>query len=196
MKNLIKQKSRKVYKEWDLFFLFLYIFFLPIAHVTTIQLILKLLFALYVIEKYKHLNEFKIAFFEYKVLWIAFLLFFILALLSLFKTPNKIETLKEIKGELIENLIFFIIFFYYAIKLNKNKLKTILSSILIIFLIHNVINIIIWIKHGGWPFRAGALLDTPNGERFGIWITYSIALGIAFFRINKKLSIISLLIFL
>ncbi len=160
---------------WDLIFLCIYIFFLPIAHVATIQAISSVLFAIYVVYKYN--KNFSLEYLKpFKSLWIALGIYTFLAFLSLIYTPDKIETLKEIKGELLEHIFFLIIFFFYALNISQERFKKILWILFVILTFHNIVNIIIWIKHGGWPFRAGALLDTPGGERFGIWITYTLGL--------------------
>jgi O-antigen ligase len=38
-----------------------------------------------------------------------------------------------------------------------------------------------------WPYRAGGLLDSGGGERFGIWATYALAISIAFLFSKYKL---------
>ncbi len=178
------KKDKKNKFPWDLLFLSVYIAFLPVAHVATVQSVSSVLFVIYVIVKYKHtfsLEPLK----KFKSLWIAFAVYTFLAFLSLFFTPDKIETLKEIKGELLEHLFFLIIFFFYAINIDEKRFRRILGIIFFVLFVHNIINIIIWTKHGGWPFRAGGFLDTPGGERFGIWITYSLSLAISLFYVNK-----------
>ena len=175
-----------------MFFLTLYVFFLPIAHVATIQALLIISFLLVFFKNYYKSFSFKLIL-HFKSLSIAFLIFVVLAFLSLFNTPDKTETFKEIRRELLKNLFFFLIFLNYAFFIEKRKFKKLIILIGIVLFVHGIINLIIWIKHGGWPFRAGGLLDTPGGERFGIWITYILGLSFGIFKYYPKYGILPII---
>ncbi|NOX15268.1 MAG: O-antigen ligase family protein, partial [Epsilonproteobacteria bacterium] len=180
--------SKKTIKKYiDTIFLSIYFFTLPISHFTTAQSISSVLFIITAFIKYRNKISFS-SIFEYKNILIVFFGFLTLALISLFYTPDVIGSLKEIKSELIRNFILMFIFFYYFSVIESNKLeKTVFITFFILF-VHSVINIFIWFNHGGWPFRAGGLLDSGGGERFGIWITYALSASIALFFTKYKKS--------
>jgi len=171
--------TRIIKENFDLFFLSIYFFSLPIAKVTSIQGISLALFILYfLIENYKNLKIKRILYF--KNIITVFTILLLLAILSLFFTPDIIETLKEIKSELIRSFIVLIIFFSYTLLNNTKKITYILYIIATVLLVHTFLNLFIWYSHNMWPYRAGGLLDSGGGERFGIWATYALAMPIAF----------------
>ncbi len=200
MKNY-KAKFNLIWDNLDLIFLTFYLFFLPVAHVATLQAIGKVTFSLWILYKYRDYKKF-FHIFKFKGFCIAFGFYILLSFLTLFHTVDVKETFKEIRHELLYNLLFFWIFFYYALHLSQEKIKKIIFILASILFFHGTINIFIWVKHGGWPFRAGGLLDTPGGERFGIWITYFLSLSIAFLHIywrnlkNSFLLILGILFFI
>ncbi len=115
----------------------------------------------------------------------------ILSLWSIYYTPNVKESIGEIKGELIRNFFLLAIFFYFILYTHYEKHILIMLTLILFF--NTSYNIITWIVHGGFPFRAGGLLDNGGGERFGIWATYSLALAIALcFSSYKKYGFILL----
>ncbi|ACM92747.1 O-Antigen Polymerase family [Nautilia profundicola AmH] len=181
------------YKNYlDILFLFIFLITLPISHVAAIQNISFGLFILSFIFIYKPKIKIKILWY-YKNLLISFFILTLLAFLSLFNTPNIIETLKEIKGEIFFNLIIMLTAFYYFLYIEREKIKIVFFMILIILIIHTLINIFIWYHHGFWPYRAGGLLDSGGGERFGIWVTYMLAMSFTFLY-NKKIFVILFLL--
>ncbi|AZV47377.1 hypothetical protein C3L23_08860 [Nautilia sp. PV-1] len=182
----------KIKTNIDILFLAIFIFTLPIAHFTAVQNISFGLFLVSFILIYKPKFEIT-SLLYYKKLIIAFALFILLAFLSLFNTPNIIETLKEIKGEIFFNLIVMLTGFYYFLNIEERKIKIIFYIILAVLTIHTLINIYIWYHHGFWPYRAGGLLDSGGGERFGIWATYMLTMSFTFFY-NRKVFIILFLL--
>jgi len=177
---------QKIYYKYniDLFFLSIYFFSLPIAHFAAVQSISSILFLITFFLLYSRNIKYKLLL-EYKNILFVFIFTLFLALISLFNTPDIIESLKEIKGEIVVNFFILYIFFYYTILINEDKFKKIIFIILGVLTIHTFINIYIWYIHGGWPYRAGGLLDSGGGERFGIWATYMLSASIALFFIRK-----------
>ena len=162
----------------DLLFLSIYFFSLPIAGITSIQSIsLSIFIVIFLLKNYKNL-QIKSIFF-YKNILITFFILLTLALLSLFFTPDIHESVKEIKSELIKNFIIIAIFFLYTI-LNEKKISSLLYIITIVLFSHTLINIYMWYINHMWPYRAGGLLDSGGGERFGIWATYALSIFLAF----------------
>ncbi len=185
----------RVKNNIDLFFLSIYFFSLPIAHFTAVQSISGALFVLtFIIQDYKNI-KFNLVL-KYKNIICVFFVFLLLALISLFYTPDIKESLKEILHELIRNFIVLFMFIYYIYLSDNKRIKNILTIIASILLMHTLFNIGIWIYNGGWPVRTGAFLDgtikgirTGGGERFGIWATYMLAMSIALlFSKYKKIA--------
>lgn len=172
----------------------LYFFSLPIAGITAIQnIFLGLFILLFFIYNYNKINYKGI--FYYKELLIILGVIIVLALISLFFTPELKESLKEIRSELIKNILFMFIFFYFTINYFHVIKKYLIYVLAFIFLIHSLINIYMMIDAGGFGFRGGGLLDNGGGERFGIWATYSFAFSIALlFTRFKKLALFFLII--
>ena len=165
-------------KNIDLFLLSIYFLSLPIAGITSIQSIsLGLFVIVFLINNYKNFQLKNILF--YKNIIITFFILLALAILSLFFTPDVKETLKEIKSELIRSFIVMTIFFLYTVLNKKKKITYILYILTAILLFHTLINLYIWFTNGMWPYRAGGLLDSGGGERFGIWATYALSISIA-----------------
>lgn len=187
-------KLRHFTEKYYFLFLFIYILFLPIAHTASIQSIALALFVIFfLLFEYKNLRWQSILT-QKKILFI-FSGFFILALISLWFTPDVVETLKEIKKELLKNFIIMAIFFYFTLRQDNINLQKILYIIFISLTFHTLYNIYTWIDHGGLPFRAGGFLDNGGGERFGIWATYALAFSITlFFTYSKKIAILCFLI--
>ncbi len=185
-------KNKKILSNIELLFLGIYFFTLPIAHITSIQSISSVLFICFFLFKNYNNIDYRI-FFEYKWLIISMIITLVLAFISLGFTPEINNSLKEIKSELIRNFALMIILFYYTLLTDEVKLKKLISIIFCVLLIHTIINLVIWIEHGGFPYRAGGLLDSGGGERFGIWATYSLAASIALFYTNYKKSTLFIL---
>lgn len=177
--NIINSIKNFLITYVDLIFLSIYFFSLPIAHATSIQSIsLGFFIIVFLIRNYRNLHIKSILF--YKNILIVFSVLLILSILSLLFTPDIKESLKEIKSELIRSFIVMAIFFLYTILNDKKRIKYILYIIASVLLLHTFINIFIWYTHNTWPYRAGGLLDSGGGERFGIWATYAFAMSIAF----------------
>ena len=178
----------------DLFFLSIYFFSLPIAHFAAVQSISSALFILsFLIKEYKQIKLSLIL--ENKNIVYVFLILLLLALISLFNTPNIQESIKEIERELIRNFIVLFLFMYYIYLSDNKKIKKILYIIIFVLFIHTIINIFIWLQHGGWPYRAGGLLDSGGGERFGIWATYMLAISMALLFSKYKKTAMLFLVF-
>jgi len=178
----------------DLLFLSIYFFSLPIAHFTAVQSISGALFILtFLIQDYRKIELNLIL--KYKNVIYVFLVILLLALISLFYTPDINESLKEILHELVRNFIVLFVFVYYIYLSDDKKIKNIFIIIASILLIHTLLNIGVWIYNGGWPVRTGAFLDgtikgirAGAGERFGIWATYMLSISLAMiFQKYKKL---------
>jgi len=191
----------KIYSKHnvDLFFLSIYFFSLPIAHFAAVQSISGALFILtFLIQDYKKIKLNLIL--KYKNIIYVFLVILLLALVSLFYTPDIKESLKEIERELVRNFLMLFIFIYYTYFSDNKKIKNIFIIIASILLIHTLLNIGVWIYNGGWPTRTGAFLDgtikgirAGGGERFGIWATYMLAISLAIiFQKSKKMGYIFL----
>lgn len=186
---------KQIFKEnIDLFFLTVYFFSLPISHFAAVQSISLSLFILFFLIKYYRKIDFS-AIKKYKKIIFVFASIFILAIISLFNTPDIKESLKEIKSEIIVSFFMLFIFFYYTLFIKVEKFKKIIFIIFTILFVHSMINIFIWYTHGGWPYRTGGLLDSGGGERFGIWASYMLSSGIAlFFSKYKKIAFVFLVI--
>ncbi|WP_041960274.1 O-antigen ligase family protein [Sulfurospirillum arsenophilum] len=186
-------KLRHFTEKYYFLFLFIYILFLPIAHTASVQAISLALFVIFfLLFEYKNLR-WKAILIQKKILFI-FSGFLVLALISLWFTPDVVETLKEIKKELLKNFIVMALFFYFTLRQDNISLEKILYIFFFSLTFHTLYNIYTWITHGGFPFRAGGLLDNGGGERFGIWATYALAFSIAlFFTHYKKIATICFL---
>lgn len=186
--------NKQYFKEMDLLFLAIYFFSLPIAHFTAVQSIsITIFILLFLIKFYKNINLKPILYFK-NIIYVFFVIL-LLAIISLYNTPDLVRSIKEIKSEILRNFILLFIFFYYTTLIDEKKIKKIIFIIFIVLSIHSIINIFIWCQHGLWPYRAGGLLDSGGGERFGIWATYMLSASIALFATKyKKLSLFLLLI--
>ena len=188
--------STKLYlkNNLDLIFLSIYFFSLPIAHFAAVQSISSALFILtFLIQNHSKIELNLIL--KYKNVIYVFLIFILLALISLFYTPDIQESIKEIGRELIRNFFVLFLFVYYIYLSDDKKIKNIFIIIASILLIHTLLNIGVWIYNGGWPARTGAFLDgtikgirSGAGERFGIWATYMLSISLAMiFQKYKKI---------
>lgn len=175
-------------EKYYFLFLFIYIFFLPIAHTAAIQSIVLVLFLIFFLFfEFKRI-DYKSILTQKKIIFIFIGLLF-LALLSLHFTPNIDESLKEIQHELIRNFCVMFLFFYYITLNPYQKIKILLAILSIILLFHTITNIIVWFYYGGYPVRAGGLLDGGPGfagERFGIWATYALAFSMGLLLTQYK----------
>ena len=177
----------------DLFFLSIYFFSLPIAHFTAVQSISGSIFIIIFFIKYYNKIQFTIVYKYYKNIVFIFLVFIILALISLFNTPDLKESIEEINSELIRNFLVLFMLIFYIYFSNDKKIKSIFIIIASILLIHTLLNIGVWIYNGGWPARTGAFLDGTikgirigSAERFGIWATYMLSAAIALILLKYK----------
>ncbi len=165
----------------------IFFFSLPIAGVASIQSISLGLFIIYALIKNHGKIPYKKLFF-YKNILLAFIIILFLALVSLYFTPDVKESLKEIKSELVRSFAVMGIFFLYTIINDRKKIINIFYVIMLSLLLHTIINLFIWYSHGMWPYRAGGLLDSGGGERFGIWATYAFSAAIAMLFTKYKKS--------
>lgn len=179
----------------DLLLLFIFLVSLPIGGVSAIQNLSFLFFSISVLVSFR--KDLLIDFLSLKSFLVIFLSFLFLSLFSTFYSISSEETLSEVRGEIIKPFfVLFISFIFFSLSSNE-KIKKIITVILVILMIHSLLNLIMWYQGGFWPFRAGGLLDNGGGERFGIWATYSLSISIAlFFTKYKKLGILLFLFFL
>lgn len=191
--NKIKDFNEKY--NFDLFFLFLFIVSLPIAHVTALQNISFLFFFIFSLLSLKKIkfNLFK----EFNYFVIIIILFVFISFLSIEYSLFPAKVLSQIRAELIKPLLVLIVAFFFILNINKNRLKYVFFILLFGLFIHGCINLYLWNSNGFWPFRSGGLLDNGGGERFGIWATYSLSISIAlFFTKYKKIAFLIFSIFL
>ena len=177
----------------DLFFLSIFLFSLPISRVTAIQNISFVLFVLLSFLILKNIHYRKILSFQ---LYLSLLVGLItISIISIGFSIEPKETISEIRGELVKPFIISLIIFLFFYKFDDIKIQKIFFIIVVSLGFHTLLNIYIWFEHGLWPYRAGGLLDSGGGERFGIWVTYSLAVAIAlFFTKYKKIAIFFLVI--
>lgn len=178
----------------DYFFLFIFLLTLPISNVTAIQNISIFMFILLIIitnnKIYK--NIIKIKKYLYLILGIIFL-----ALISILFSIDPKETISEIRGEILKPFIISLFIFIFMLKRNIKEIYTVILLILISLFVHSVINLIVWYEGGLWPFRAGGLVDSGGGERFGIWATYALSISFAlFFTKYRNIGIVLFVVFL
>lgn len=175
-------------KNYYFLFLFLYFFTLPIAHTAAIQSIsISLFIVCFFAFEFKSI-AFK-ALLSQKTTLFLFGGLLVLALISLFFTPDLHDSLKEIRNELVRNFLLTFCLFYVAITKNDAMLKRILLILFCVFLFHTISNIVLWISYGGFPVRSGGFLDGGPGfagERFGVWATYTLAFSIGLFYTPYK----------
>lgn len=154
----------------------IFFFSLPIAHVSSIQSISIVLFIiLFFYFEYKNVLLKPIT--SQKSIIYIFLGLLVLSFWSLCYTPNLKESIGEIQSEIIRNFLLLSVLFYFT--LYTHNIKNLLIILCCVLFFHTNYNIMTWIIHGGFPFRAGGLLDNGGGERFGIWATYALAISIS-----------------
>lgn len=203
-KNLSVDSLTNVYRPvvtWIdntiLFCLAVLIFVLPIAHTATIRSFalftpaILLVFRYYLTKNFRWINTF----FE-----LPFIAFFIVAVISIFTSVDRHETLKEIWGELIVPILLFYTI-YYAIK-DKNEAFILVKVLFISSLIFSLYSFYDFYRHGGKFFtvvyRAGGLRDPGGGEVAALYHTMVIPFifwGLFYFETKKqKVLMFSLLI--
>lgn len=177
----------------ELFFLFILLLTLPIAHVTTIQGIALWGFILIGITYFNKENFRR--FFTFRFFLSAYFILFILAIFSIIYSIQPQETVSEIASEIIQPFILLLFSYLYIIKLDYKYIIFLFIIISSILFCHTIINIFIWLAYnGGWPARTGGLLDgtigskVAAGERFGIYATYALAASISLFFTKYKKS--------
>jgi len=177
----------------DLFFLSVLLFSLPIAGVTAVQNISLVLFFIvcFIVSKdiqYKEVISLRI----YLMIILGLV---VTSIISVYFSIEPKETISEIRGELIKPFVLSLIVFLFIYVFDDNKIKKIFFILFAALFFHTLLNMYIWIDNGLWPFRAGGLLDSGGGERFGIWTTYSLSMAIAlFFTKYKKIAILFFLL--
>lgn len=186
-------------KNTNLFLLLLLVLVLPVAHVTSIQNITLGLFSLITLTMITKENIKK--FITFKIFLISYFTLFVLALISIQYSINAYETIDEIRGELIKPFIILIFLYIYTYEIDLKKIWYIFFIICFALFFHTLLNILVWIYNGGWPVRTGGFLDgsigtkLAAGERFGIYVTYSLAISISlFFTKYKKFAFIFLIL--
>jgi len=177
----------------DLFFLSILLLSLPIAGVTAVQNISFVLFIIICFVVLKGIPYKKVLSFQTYLIIISGLI--VTSLISIYFSIEPKETISEIRGELVKPFILSLIVFLFIYIFDDSKIKKIFFILFVALFFHTILNIYIWIDNGLWPFRAGGLLDSGGGERFGIWTTYSLAMAIAlFFTKYKKIAILFFLL--
>ncbi|WP_428027034.1 O-antigen ligase family protein [Arcobacter sp.] len=186
--NVINQKY-----HLDLFFLSIVFFTLPIAHVTAIQNIALFLFLLLSLFSLKKLDVIK--FMNLKFFISLFSILLILSILSLNYTIDFRTTFSEIRSEIIKPFVILFFMYIFILSSSHHKKLFVFYILLITLILHTIINLYQWNINGFWPFRAGGLLDNGGGERFGIYVTYTLAISISlFFTKYRKIALIILLL--
>ncbi|MGC8796882.1 O-antigen ligase family protein [Thermodesulfovibrio sp. 3462-1] len=173
------------------------IFVLPIAHTATIRSVamftpMLLLFGRYFIAKdFKWIKtSFELPFFA----------FFLMAIISIFTSVDRHETVKEIWGELIVPILLFYTT-YYAIE-NKNHAFILLKALFIGSLVFSLYSFYDFYQHGGKFFtvvyKAGGLRDPGGGEVAALYHTMVIPFifWALFYWENTKEKILLFFIFL
>ena len=182
--NLFLLKEINFKFHLDLLFLFIYISALPIAHVNAVQNISLALFMLVFFITSNQILFRQIL--KLKLFLFIILSFVALSLISIYFSIDYKETIKSIRSELIKPILIGLVMFAFTLTLEKKRLKYLFVLIFIALCVHTIINIVVWQMNGGWPFRAGGLLDNGGGERFGIWATYFFAMALALFQTQYK----------
>lgn len=172
----------------------IYIFVLPISHVTAVQSISLGLFAFLVL-----FNDYKNFVFKdilaIKNILIILIGLLLLSYLSLFYSVDIGQSFKEINSELLKNIIVMLFVFLYFKSLPEHLLEFYMRLIYISIFVHMLINIYIW-HHFGFEFsvntRMGGLLDGAleqgggAGERFGIWVTFFLAFALSLWYFSDR----------
>ena len=192
-------KYRNLSEYLKYLFFSIYVFFLPVAKVASIQSISIAAFIFLVVAtEYKKWSLMDLT--KIKKLLILFFVILFLAYLSLLYSVDINETLKEANKVIVKNIAIMIILFFYFKHLQYEKTKIYFCILFSVFFVHTVINIFTWIAVGcDLDYRTGGLLDGyinggGGGERFGIWATYAFGCAIAFFAFkNKSLATIFLI---
>lgn len=146
------------------------IFVLPIAHTATIRSFAMFTPMVLLILKYYITKDFKWVKTSFELPFIAF---FIVAVISIFTSVDRHETLKEIWGELIVPILLFYTV-YYAIK-DKNEAFILVKVLFISSLIFSLYSFYDFYSHGGKFFtvvyKAGGLRDPGGGEVAALYHT-------------------------
>lgn len=146
------------------------IFVLPIAHTATIRSFAMFTPMVLLILKYYITKDFKWVKTSFELPFIAF---FIVAVISIFTSVDRHETLKEIWGELIVPILLFYTV-YYAIK-DKNEAFILVKVLFISSLIFSLYSFYDFYRHGGKFFtvvyKAGGLRDPGGGEVAALYHT-------------------------
>ncbi|WP_170019319.1 O-antigen ligase family protein [Campylobacter sp. RM16190] len=179
----------------------IYIFVLPISHVTAAQSISLGLFVLLVLLSDCKNFVFKDILAIKNILFI-FIGLLILSYFSLLYSVDTAQSFKEANSELLKNIIIMLFVFLYFKSLPEPLLEVYMRLIYISIAVHMLINIYIW-HHFGFEFsvntRMGGLLDGAleqgggAGERFGIWATFFLAFALSLWYFSdKKFAILAL----
>lgn len=186
-------------KRINIFFILITLLALPVAHVASIQNISLGIFS--IITMFMVKKEDLTSLSNFKFFLIAYLLILILAIISIEYSISSMETVDEIRGEIIKPFFVFCFIYIYTSKLSTKQVYYIFTIICVALFFHTILNILVWIYNGGWPARTGGFLDGTigttirAGERFGIYATYALSMSIAlFFTKYKKLAFIFLVL--
>lgn len=102
-----------------------------------------------------------------------------LALFSLLFSIDVAKSFREIRGELLQNFFLLVASFWMVVGLKESSLRYWLLALAGILVLHMAIHLGIWVEHGGFPYRAGGLLDSGGGEKFGVWVLFFLGLSLA-----------------
>lgn len=179
-----------------LFCLSILIFVLPIAHTATIRSFALFTPVILLLIRYYLTKDFKWVKSSFEL---PFLAFFVIAVTSLFTSADPLESLKEIRGELVKPILLFFIV-YFSIREEKNGILF-LKVLFLGSLVFSIYSLYDFQKHGGLLigdiYRAGGLRDPGGGEIAGLYHTMVIPFlfwGIFYFRkVSQRLALSLLL---
>lgn len=120
---------------------------------------------------------------RFKGVGIFFLIYLALAILSLFYSLDVKKSVSEIRGEIVQNFLLFIASVALILLVDRRYLAKLALALGVIFALHMLYGVGVWLAEGGYPYRVAGLLATSKAglgiEKFGIWVLYALALGVA-----------------
>lgn len=159
------------------------LFSLGVAHINTIVYITMYGGILLFYAKYYSFIRRK-DFLEIRWVLLLFIIYLLIAIISLYFSIDPKQTLKEIKSEILQNFIIFISLYLIGRRIDERFTNYLIYGVVAVFFIHAFLNIPLWVYYDFKP-RMGGLLDTPGGEKYAVWLNVAFAFLVSLFLLKN-----------